>query len=268
MSNVICCDLDEVVFDWLHPFVKFARDNSETFSLDKNKIPNDLRKWTHWNGYENYGINRDQFSLIYKEFCKSGAFKTLPPISGGCDINDRTGKILTNLGNKKHLFFVTARAPEVILDTVDSLNNIGAYNWHSLIHLAGKKDKTLSDCDTSVIYSRALGVVMPSKYDTKRSVYEDLKPFIVIDDRPEYIEQAFMAYVPHVIMVSRLHNKKWRSEKSSRLPPFQFDSISKQYTWCHATLHIVRPNWVDINASLEGIFKGQENEQNDNRIKR
>ncbi len=246
----ICIDLDEVVWDWLRPFVAFMRARATHYGVNPDKCPNDLRKWTNWDGFTNYGYNREQFIAAYKDFCAEGFFSRLPAIKGA-------RKVLNEIGARADIVFVTMRPPDILLDTAECFRLNGITNWSSLIHVASNLPGKLGSNKTTLWHNNGFPSKPAPHIQSKADVFRLCRPTVVIDDKPEYIEQAVDAGVPNAIIVARLHNVKWRRENLLWSNAIR-GAPGLTFKFRNCNVGFVYPDWRYIKSWLELTKYGKE----------
>jgi hypothetical protein len=206
----IIFDLDEVIFDWINDYLKYIDQYWDQLDLEESGVSSDIRKASSrdadtWEFFEKWGLDRCLFEQVYDKYCNDRKFSTCPVLSQNIS---RDIAWLSECGCE--IQYCTSRPLKTILDTRQALKNNNIH-WDKIYHCGGylsrinsatrldKKNKFLENID---------GISF------KKDVFELEKPDIVLDDKPEYLMEAYSAGVPHCILIAMRYNQKWRDSNS------------------------------------------------------
>ena len=216
MAKIIF-DLDEVIFDWINDYLNYIDKYWDQLELEESGVSPDIRKATSqdadtWEFFEKWGLDRCLFEQVYDKYCNDRRFATCPLLSK--DIPRDIGW-LSERGCE--IQFCTSRPLKTILDTRQALDD-NDIHWDKIYHCGGylsrinsvvkldKKNKFLENIE---------GISF------KKDIFELEKPEIVLDDKPEYLMEAYTAGVPCCILVSMPYNKEWRNTNSASSDGFR-----------------------------------------------
>jgi hypothetical protein len=208
----IVFDLDEVVFDWINDFLRYIDKYWDQLELENDQVDPAIRKATSadadsWEFFAKWGLNRSLFEKTYNKYCDDRQFASCPPTSP--DIAVDIGW-LSECGIE--IVYCTSRPLKTILDTRASLDSNGIH-WDKIYHCGAYLSKMNS---VLRLTKEKPNLEYIDGISQKKDVFLIEKPDIVLDDKLEYILEAYNAGVPDSIVVAMKYNKEWREKNSVR----------------------------------------------------
>ncbi len=239
---VICCDLDDVVFDFLKDFIAFIKRHGHRYGVDPEKLTGNASKWDSWDGFEKFGFSEPLFRKALKDWTDRGGMRMLPFVGHQGD----TPRYLRAVHESTELHFVSKRSPESIHQSVGALEDRVGFFPRSITHV---------NSDGCSHYDGKEVRPIPG-VKTKRDMFHLIRPDIVIDDNPDYIIEAAEAKTCDIIIVNQTHNKKFR-DKSLKLRRFMAPaSEPADYLTLDghdSRIHAVQGNWLTILLKIQAI---------------
>ena len=209
MAKIIF-DLDEVIFDWINDYLNYINQHWDQLELEECGVNPKIRSASSrdadtWEFFEKWGLDRYLFEEVYDKYCNDREFSTCPTLSENIS---RDIEWLTECGCE--IQFCTSRPLKTILDTRHALKD-NDIHWDKIYHCGGYLSRKNS---VMRLDKENKNLELIEGISHKKDVFLLEKPDIVLDDKPEYLMEAYRAGVPHCILVSMPHNKDWRNDNS------------------------------------------------------